>query len=82
MHYHIPTPFFRKSRSRWYVQINGRQINLGPDKEEAFRRYHQLMAEAASENPAPVRADTAHSESRIGASSDSSYFHGNEQPHQ
>ncbi|WP_339888927.1 tyrosine-type recombinase/integrase [Rhodopirellula europaea] len=58
MHYHTPTPFFRKSRNRWYVQINGRQVNLGPDKEKAFARYHQLMSDAAAvRTPAP-RADT------------------------
>lgn len=60
MHYHIPKPFFRKRRNRWYVQINGRQINLGSDKDEAFRLYHQLMSEAASSDPPPPRTDSAH----------------------
>lgn len=36
-------PFFRDSRKLWYVQIDGRQINLGPEREEAFRRYGELM---------------------------------------
>lgn len=40
---HFPKPFFKKSRGVWYVEINRRQINLGPDKDEAFRQYHQLM---------------------------------------
>lgn len=41
---HFPKPFFRKPRQRWYVQLGGCQINLGPDRDEAFRRYHELMA--------------------------------------
>ena len=41
---HFPKPFFRKPRKLWYVQIDGKQVNLGPDKDEAFRQYHQLMA--------------------------------------
>ena len=42
---HFPKPFYRKSRGRWYVEIGGKQVNLGPEKEAAFRRYHELMAE-------------------------------------
>ena len=42
---HFPKPFFRKPRKRWYVQLDGKQINLGPDKEAAFDRYHELMRE-------------------------------------
>lgn len=44
MHYHVPKPFYRKSRDTWYVQVDGRQVNLGRDREAAFLRYHQLMA--------------------------------------
>ncbi len=40
---HFPKPFFKKSRGTWYVEINRRQHNLGPDKDDAFRQYHQLM---------------------------------------
>ena len=42
---HLPKPFFKKSRGAWYVEIDGTQHNLGPDKDKAFRRYHQLMAQ-------------------------------------
>lgn len=42
---HFPKPFFRKSRSLWYVELDGKQVNLGPDREAAFKRYHQFMAE-------------------------------------
>jgi hypothetical protein len=40
---HFPKPFFKKNRRLWYVEIDRRQHNLGPDKDEAFRQYHQLM---------------------------------------
>lgn len=29
---HYPKPFFRAPRGLWYVQIDGKQINLGPAK--------------------------------------------------
>ncbi len=40
---HFPKPFFKPSRGTWYVQLDGRQINLGPDQDKAFTRYHELM---------------------------------------
>lgn len=40
---HFPKPFFKKSHGRWYVQIDGRQVSLGSDREEAFRQYHRMM---------------------------------------
>ena len=40
---HFPKPFYRPSRKLWYVQLNGRQICLGPDEKLAFQQYHQLM---------------------------------------
>jgi integrase len=39
-----PKPFFRKFTNTWYVTLSGTQINLGADKEEAFQKYHELMA--------------------------------------
>jgi integrase len=53
---HYAKPFFRASRNRWYLQL-GRQINLGPDKEAAFRRYHQLMAEQGTRSKCPTNPD-------------------------
>lgn len=38
-----PKPFFRPSRNLWYVQFRGKQINLGPDRDQAFQKYHELM---------------------------------------
>ena len=53
---HYPKPFFRAPRGLWYVQIHGRQVNLGPDRDEAFRRYHDLMARGRDE-PEPATGD-------------------------
>jgi integrase len=41
---HFPKPYFLRSRAVWKVQINGKQHNLGSDRDEAFRKYHALMA--------------------------------------
>jgi integrase len=51
---HYPQPFFRADRSLWYVQTEGKQHNLGRDRDEAFRRYHQLM-----QAPKPVESKLA-----------------------
>ncbi len=48
---HFPKPWFRASRGLWFVQLHGKQHPLGPDKEAAFRRYHELMAAPPSECP-------------------------------
>jgi integrase len=37
-------PFFKKSHGAWFVEINRKQINLGKDRDEAFRQYHSMMA--------------------------------------
>lgn len=49
---HFPKPFFKKARGLWYVQIDRRQVNLGPNRDEAFRRYHELMTNpSVAESP-------------------------------
>jgi integrase len=40
---HFAKPFFKASRNTWYVQIGTKQHNLGPDRQQAFERYHELM---------------------------------------
>lgn len=40
---HYPKPFFRKNRRLWYVQIDGKQHNLGPDRDKAFELYFTMM---------------------------------------
>jgi integrase len=49
---HFPKPFFRPRKNRWYVELDGKHINLGPDEKEAFRRYHEIMAER--KKPLPI----------------------------
>jgi integrase len=39
-----PQPWWRAERGAWFVTINGKQHNLGPEKEEADRAFHVLMA--------------------------------------
>lgn len=53
----FPKPFFRTARSAWFVQVAGKQINLGPDRDAAFRRYHELMGRPKHAG-VPVTADT------------------------
>ena len=52
---HFPKPFFKKGRGVWYVEIDRKQINLGSNRDEAFRQYHQLMAQP---RPKQVAADS------------------------
>ena len=51
----VPKPFFVKARKTWYVQLNGKQHNLGKDKTKVLEAYKALMA---SDDAAPV-ADLA-----------------------
>jgi len=39
----FPKPFYRRSRGLWYVQLDGQQINLGPDRKSAYAQYRVLM---------------------------------------
>ncbi len=50
---HFPKPFFKKGRGVWYVEINRKQHNLGADKDEAFRLYHQLMGQPREQKISP-----------------------------
>ncbi len=50
---HFPKPFFRKSRGLWYVQIDGKQHNLGSDREKAFDQYHALMRRSPAAKRVP-----------------------------
>ncbi len=50
---HFPKPFFKKGRGVWYVEINRKQHNLGPDKDEALRLYRQLMGQPREQKISP-----------------------------
>lgn len=39
-----PKPWWREDRQAFFVTIRSERHNLGPDKDEAFRRYYALMA--------------------------------------
>lgn len=47
-----PKPWFREDRQAYFVTVAGTRHNLGPDKKEADRRFHELMARAADPPPA------------------------------
>jgi hypothetical protein len=53
-----PKPWFRVSKGAWFVCIGGKQINLGKDKDEAFRTFHRRMAEQGQEEVKPSSAVT------------------------
>ena len=38
-------PWFRETKKCWYATIDGRKVNLGRDKEQAFRTFHRLKAD-------------------------------------
>ncbi len=57
---HFAKPWLRKGRG-WYLQLNGKQIKLGKDREAAFTRYHKLMQEQKE-----VQAEKAESDSVLG----------------
>ncbi len=49
-------PWYRKSRKAWFVVTDGKQVNLGPEKAEAFRLFHELQAKPKTARPV-VSAD-------------------------
>ena len=46
-HHTHPQPWYRKDRG-WFLTLNGKQIRLGRSRDDAFRRYHQIMAQQAT----------------------------------
>ena len=47
----FPKPWLRPSRGVWYVTLHGKQHNLGPDREAAFRKYGELLANPPKVEP-------------------------------
>jgi integrase len=37
-------PFWRSERHCWFVYVAARQVRLSPDKDEAWRLWHEIMA--------------------------------------
>jgi hypothetical protein len=42
-------PWYWKDRKTWCVYHKGEKILLGPDRDEAFRLYHEIMAKPVQE---------------------------------
>lgn len=38
-----PRPWFRRQTQTWYVQLNGRKVNLGKDKKAAHDKFYAMM---------------------------------------
>ena len=55
-----PKPWFREDRQAYFVTISGTRHNLGPDKKEADRLFHELMARSAAPptNNPPIKSAT------------------------
>ena len=49
-----PKPWYWRKRKLWYVEIDGKRHNLGPDKKDAEKLFHELMS---SRQPR-IRADS------------------------
>ena len=60
-------PFWwRKQTGCYYVQIDGKQVRLSPDLDEAWRLYHELMGGKPEEpppRPSPPRRTAGRSSS-------------------
>ena len=39
----MPSPWYRKSRNCWFVMLDGKLHNLGPNKKEAFEKFYRLI---------------------------------------
>jgi integrase len=52
-------PFYRKDRKRWILQFDGRYINLGPDRKEAFEKYKQILLNREKAPPPPSAGGVA-----------------------
>jgi hypothetical protein len=55
-----PKPFWRDARQCYFVQIGKKQVRLSPDRDEAFRLYHELMTRPPEQPPAAVATATPH----------------------
>lgn len=44
-----PEPFWRTQTKCYYVKVGGKQRRLSPDKDEAYRLYHEIMAKPPEE---------------------------------
>lgn len=40
-----PKPWWRRERRSWFVMLDGQQVNLGSDRDQAYQKFHELMAQ-------------------------------------
>ena len=50
-----PKPWWNEDRGEYNVNIRGERHRLGPDKDEAERKFHELMAKPPEE---PVKSES------------------------
>jgi hypothetical protein len=50
-------PFWRTSRNCWFVHHGSRTVRLSPDREEAWRLWHELMAKPPEKRHIPSGPD-------------------------
>lgn len=51
----LPKPHFHRATGQWRLNVpGGKQLYLGPDKEEADRRYRRWLAEQVLADPEPA----------------------------
>jgi hypothetical protein len=53
----FPKPWHRKGRG-WFVTIDGKQVKLGKNKDEALEVYHRLMADPKKPTQTVVCSDS------------------------
>ena len=68
---HYPKPYHRPARGLWYIQVGGKQNNLGPcrDREEAEERAVELK-KSLREVPSAVPRRPAAADSVLGVLDD------------
>ncbi len=53
----FPKPFWRESKQAYYLQVGKRQMSLGPDEQEALRKYREICLHDLGGNPAQKAGD-------------------------
>ncbi len=52
-----PKPWYWKTRKGWYAYIGGKKTPLGTTRDEAFTRFHEIMAKPSAERHPIHRGD-------------------------
>jgi integrase len=57
-----PKPYFRKQTQTWYFSTGGKQFSLGKDRDDAFQKFYEMMADPAD---LAVSTDTLYELSQV-----------------